>query len=208
MQSVTKALQSIIGVFGSKTSSKLVKEETCMGFDHYRQNVSVLTLDCLEDAYLREAILKLLKDDLLWFFKGDEEKMSGLLIGFEHTSSANWTEFQFNVQSTSMMTPRYLSVYKNKEKGATCSNWVIVRASANIQLAPDLFFWDKSTSRFGGLFTDDEIVIQQVPHKLSPSDVLLLRTFFKALMYMEVADTIGVSYTMPKLPHCTDAVVV
>ena len=207
VKSVTSALQDIIDVFGSKTSTKLVKEETCLGFEHYRQNVSVLTLNCLEDAYMREALLKLLADDLLWFLK-DKQQMQDTLFSFEHTSSESWTEFVFNLQSTSASTPRYLSVYKNKEKGATCSNWVIVRAEANIQLAPDLFIWDKSTSKFGGLFTDDEIIIQQVPHKISPSDVLLLNSFFKVLMYMELADTIGVSYAMPKLPHCTDAVVV
>ena len=208
VQSATSALQSIIGVFGSHTTTRLVKEETCLGFEHYRQNVSTMTLECLADAHVAEAILQLLQDDLLWWFNGDKHKMANTLIGFEYTTATNWTEYMFNIQSTDMSLPRYLAVYKNKEKGATCSNWVIVKSEANIQLAPDLFIWDKSTSRLGGLFQDDEIVVQKVPHKISPSDVLLLQTFFKALIYMQLADTRGISYTMPKLPQCTDSVVV
>lgn len=70
-------------------------------------------------------------------------------------------------------------------------------------MAPDLFIWEISTSKLGGLFTDDKMEIQRVPHKISPADVLLLSTFFKALIYMSLADASGISYTMPKLPQCT-----
>lgn len=90
--------------------------------------MSTLTLKCLEDAYLKEAIVELLKDDLLWFFKGDQDKMAGMLITWEHDSAGNWTEMRFNIQSTSMSNPKHLSVYKNKQRGSTRSNWVIVRS--------------------------------------------------------------------------------
>lgn len=203
--SLTGALEKIIGVFGKKSSTKLVKEETCLGFNHYDQNVTYVPLRCLEDKYAAEFLVRFLRDDLLWWFHGDEDKLAAFLLGFEGSYEANWTQDQFNVQNVNMSTPRYLHVYKNKENPkASCSNWVIVRSEINFELADDLFFWDVSTSSFGGLFQDETIRVERVPHKISAEDVFLLRQFMHGLIIMVMADELGITYKVPVLPQCHD----
>ncbi len=47
-------------------------------------------------------------------------------------------------------------------------------------------------------------MVQKVPHKITPNDVAAIHDLMEIMGFQSLAQTLGIKYTTPKLPNCTD----
>ena len=71
-------------------------------------------------------------------------------------------------------------------------------------VAPDLIYWQKTSSSWFGLDSHTEEYVQKVPHTITPSDVAALQYFFGIVAAAKLAELHGIRYEYPTLPGCKD----
>ena len=187
--------------FGSKTTSKIIGKEACLGFDSFSDDTSVNVVQCLDDEHVADFVGEYFHD-LGWAFGGDMEKVKSELLLWKYASGDNFSYDGIHFTNTAESTVRMLKVFKNHDDTLSCSHWAIVEYGGAFQLAPDVIVWEKSSSSWLGFKTSDEMYTQQVPHKISPQDVQALMLLFDILAFGRLAEARGLSYTWPSLPGC------
>uniref|UniRef100_A0A0G4I4Y9 Uncharacterized protein n=1 Tax=Chromera velia CCMP2878 TaxID=1169474 RepID=A0A0G4I4Y9_9ALVE len=197
--SAVHAVKEVLSIFSTKSTSQIIGEQTCLGFDQFKSKSVVNVIECLDDSKSVDFVDAYFHD-VLWAFGGDKEKMRGQLIAWEYSRGTNFTADDMQFTNTADSTVRLMKIFKNHPTDEACSNWAIVDYSGMFHLAPDLIFWQKTKSNIFG--SKSETVIEKVPHKISLEDVQALQLFFHALAIGRLAEARGIPFEWPDVPGC------
>lgn len=195
------AFHEIASIFSTKTTNKIIGEQSCLGFNKFADNTSVNVIQCLPDEHATEFVDNYFSD-IAWAFGGDQKKVTGELLVWRYAHASNWSSDQLQLTNTGASTVRMLKVFKNHDDEARCSHWVIADYSGVFSLAPDVILWERTKESWMGFKSEQEVYIQRVPHTLSPSDVESIALLYQIISFGQMAQTRGLEYTWPELTKC------
>lgn len=90
VKSAVDALKALASAFGTHTTTKIIGEDSCMGFDKFSENTTVNVIQCLPDEHV-ETFVNDYFDDLAWAFGGDMSKVRGELLIWEYAQGNNFS---------------------------------------------------------------------------------------------------------------------
>ena len=196
------AFQSIANTFGSKSTTKEIHDDTCLGFTNFAANTSANSIKCIGDEHLEDFVDGYF-GDLSWVFPNDPGKAKAELMAFKYAGGVNLTLDHLMFTTASTNYPQIKKILKNKDDANNCSNWFIMEYSGAFDFAPDSITWEKSSKSWFGFVTKTEDYTTQVPHKITPDDIQAVDLLMQIIMYREAAGDVGVQQPpWPELPNC------
>jgi len=199
--SMVGAFSAIMQLFSTKTTTTIIGEETCLGFNTFDDATTINIIQCLSDDHVEDFVSGYF-DDLAWAFGGDQSKVNAELLVWDYAYGTNFSRDTMQLTNTGTSEIKQLDIYKNKDVENSCSNWIIIEGDNTFQLAPDVIIWQKSTSSWGGMDTKVETYTQNVPHKISVDDIEAIQLLFEVTTYGKLAEMRGIPYTYPTIPNC------
>jgi len=172
----------------------------CLGFDNFNLNTTSNVIECLPREHAVEFVTLYFKN-LAWAFDSPDAYKAELLA-LEWAHGNNWTADHIQYTSTATSHEKLAHVYKNYDDQDQCYNFVIVEYSGAFDLAPDLIYWEKTKSSWGGFETKTEEYTTKVPHKITPADVEAINLLFQIIAFGHLANDRGINFTYPMLPNC------
>ncbi len=73
---------------------------------------------------------------------------------------------------------KYLTLMYNKNDDDDLITFMVSDTQANFNVADDMWMWERSTSKMGGLMQKQETIVQYLPHTVSFDDAKVLMNIF------------------------------
>ena len=196
------AFKDLASAFGTKSTTKIVGKDTCMGFDKFSDNTTVNVVECLPDQNVGDFVSGYFHD-LAWAFGGDLEKMKAELLLWTYAKGTNLSYDGIQFTNSGDFTVRMLKVFKNHDGKLPCSHWAIVEYGGVFALAPDLIYWEKSSSSWVRLQDKKtRCTRSRCPTRSRPRMLRRSRCSLTSLPSAAWHRNRGLNYTWPQLPGC------
>ena len=197
--SVTNNWKNIVDAFQSGQSTEIVEKLKGIGFEKFAQDAQVQVTTGIKEEYFDKFTSGLLKR--LKVPEGRQEDLEGALEVARFSDRQMWSAFNtlFNVDEGGSVKFASIIVNRNEKNGKDVYDFVFTDLKSTFTMAPDVTVVNKKLIVLGGIWSDNEIVLEKHPKSFTPDDIETVMSFFQIVAFKCFANHFGVKMEFPTL---------
>lgn len=175
LDTISKAYDVVKKIFASSTTTKIVEKILGLAFNAFSMSTRIQMYKGVPFHLvptLKQAIVNLVGVPSKW--AADVKSV----LTFEQDLGGQAAMLQDFIFSDSKGKTKYFSVLWTRDDFTGKYSVFVADVKATFTLASDIYIWQKTKSKFGGLRTSDKQYLETRPHNVTPDEAKLLLNFF------------------------------
>lgn len=178
LDTISKAYDVAKKIFGSSSTTTLVKTYTDLNFNSISSQTNIQMYKGVPNHLvptLKQAIINLVGCSSKW--ASDVKQV----LGFEEDLGGQAAMVEDFVLSDSNGATKYFSVLWTRDDLTGKYSVFVATVKGSFQIGKDMYIWQKTKSKYGGMVKSDKMSIEYRPHNVTPDEAKLLMNFFDTI---------------------------
>ena len=196
---VTNNWKKIVDAFHSGRSTEIMEKLKGEGFEKFAQDAQVQITTGIKEEYFDKFVTSLMKR--VRVPEGRQEDIEGAIEVARFADRQMWSAFNtlFNIDDGGNVKFASIIINRNEKNGKDFFDFVFTDLKSSFKLAPDVTVVNKKLIVLGGLWSENEIVLEKHPKTFTPNDIEVVMSFFQIITFKCFANHFGVKMEFPKL---------
>jgi hypothetical protein len=196
---VTNNWKNIVDAFHTGRSVEIIEKLKGEGFEKFAQDAQVQITTGVKEEYFDKFITSLLKR--IKVPEGRQEDIEGAVEVARFSDRQMWSAFNtlFNIDDGGNVKFASIIINRNEKNGKDVFDFVFTDLKSTFTLAPDVTVVNKKLVVLGGLWSDNEIILEKHPKAFTPNDIEVVMSFFQIITFKCFANHFGVKLEFPQL---------
>jgi hypothetical protein len=188
LDTIVGSVEKLVQIFKSSKSETVKQRIESKGYDYFNGKSSIQIIQDIQkeaiDDYLigLEKRLKVPNDRILDL----KEVIKSVKISGSNFWATNNVLYSIDDQGTC----KYASILFNKNDDGNF-NFIVNDIDITFKFAPDLLVINRKLSILGGLWSEDQDIIQKVPKSINQEDIQTMISFFNIISYKDILKAMG-----------------
>lgn len=196
---VTNNWKNIVDTFRSGRSQEIMEKLKGKGFEYFSQDAQVQITTGIREEYFDKFIASLMKR--IKVPEGRQDDIESAVEVARFADRQMWSAFNtlFNVDDGGNVKFASVLINRNEKGGKDFFDFVFTDLKSTFKLAPDVTVVNKKLIVLGGIWSENEIVLEKHPKTFTPEDIEVVMSFFQIVTFKCFANHFGVKMEFPKL---------
>lgn len=196
---VTNNWKQIVDTFKSGRSQEIMEKLKGKGFEYFSQDAQVQITTGIKEEYFDKFVASLMKR--IKVPEGRQDDIESAVEVARFADRQMWSAFNtlFNVDEGGNVKFASVLINRNEKGGKDFFDFVFTDLKSTFKLAPDVTVVNKKLIVLGGIWSENEIVLEKHPKTFTPDDIEVVMSFFQIVTFKCFANHFGVKMEFPKL---------
>ena len=196
---VTNNWKQIVDAFHTGRSTEIMEKLKGEGFEKFAQDAQVQITTGIKEEYFDKFVTSLMKR--VRVPEGRQEDIEGAIEVARFADRQMWSAFNtlFNIDDGGNVKFASIIINRNEKNGKDFFDFVFTDLKSSFKLAPDVTVVNKKLIVLGGLWSENEIVLEKHPKTFTPNDIEVVMSFFQIITFKCFANHFGVKMEFPQL---------